>query len=87
MSCQIDIDFVPRVPPVPPVPPFLDTTYIQNTHTIEAIIYIFLSRIGVENNREQGEQRERLSKKALYFNGLRHSLFSNRSGNDGEQIK
>ncbi len=86
MSCQIDIDFVPRVPPVPPVPPFLDTPYIQNTHTIEAIIYIFLPRMGVENNREQGEQRERLSKKALYFNGLRHSLFSNRSGNDREQI-
>ena len=59
MSCQIDIDFVPRVPPVPPVPPFLDTPYIQNTHTIEAIIYIFLSRMGVENYGEQGEQRER----------------------------
>ena len=63
MSCQIDIDFVPRVPRVPPVPPFLDNPYIQNTHTIEAIIYIFLSRMGVENNREQGEQRERQSKK------------------------
>ena len=25
-------------------------------------------------------------KKPLYFNGLRHSLFSNRGGNDREQI-
>ena len=86
MSCQIDSNFVPRVPHVPPVPPFLDTPYIQNTHTIEAIIYIFLSRMGVENNSEQVEQIERLSKKALYFNGLRHSHFSGRSGNDREQI-
>ena len=87
MSCQIDIDFVPRVPHVPPVPPFLDTTYIENTHTIEAIVYIFLSRMGVENNGEHGEQRERLDKKALYFNGLRHSLFLMLIGNDVEQIK